>query len=71
MSSQVGVQVIVDERGIGFQGFLQAYHGPQWFEFHHDVVEGIFGNVAALGEDHGERLTCEADLVFDQGNLGA
>ena len=36
-----------------------------------DIIQRIFGDVAAFGDDHCNGLTRTANLVFDQGNLGA
>ncbi len=71
MGSQVGLQIVVDERSIRFQGLLQVSYRVQRLQIDQDVCKSIFGDVAAFGDDGGKGLTQEPDLVLDQRNLGA
>ncbi len=71
MSGQIRFQVIVHQGTARLHSLLQIDHCLQRFHVHDDVFDCVFGDVAALGDDHGDRLARMSNLVFDQRNLAA
>ena len=68
---QVRGQLVVHaRRPCGKRGF-EIHHGRQGLRLNHDVVERIFGHVAALRHDHRDRLAHVAELVLRERYLGA
>ncbi len=71
MSGKVGAQILVDERRIRFERFLQIDHRRQHLIVHQDVDERIFSLVAALSHHSRYRFTHVAYFVHGQNRLGS
>ena len=69
--SAVGLELLVDQRGAAPQRRLEVHERLERLDVDGDVRERVFGHVAALGHDHGDRLAHVAGLVLDQRHLGA
>jgi len=56
MSGDIGAHVVMNGRCGGAERLFQIDHGRQRLEIDLDVAERILGEVAAVGQHHGERL---------------
>ena len=68
----VGLAVLVgaDHRGAGVEGPRGVDHRVQWLVLHLDERQGVAGGIAVVGDDEGDLLPLEADLVGGQHGLG-
>ncbi len=71
MSGHIGAHVVMHRRCSIAQRFFQIDHGRQRLEIDLDIAQCILGEVAAVGQYHGERLAYVADLVLGERHLGA
>ncbi len=71
LRGDIGAEIVVHQRRAGAKRRFEIDHRRQRLEIDLDIVERVFGNVAALGNDDGERLADVADLVPGERHLGA
>ena len=71
MGGDVAAHVVVDAARIGVQRLFQIDHRRQRLELDVDVVERVFGEIAALRHHDGQRFADMTHLVLGQRNLGA
>ncbi len=68
-ADQVGGEFVVDHRCARAQRRFRVDHRRQRIEIEADQLGGVLGGVAALRQDHGDRLADVADLVVGEQRL--
>ena len=71
VSGQVGLQVVVDARGVGRQRLLQVGGHRERLKVDVQVAQRVLGQVTALGDHQRHRLADVPDFVFGERHLGA
>jgi len=66
VGGEVAVESLVDRRRIRREGPLEINHHRQRLHVHHDLGQGIFGDVPAARDDRDDRLAGVQDPVLGQ-----
>ena len=59
------------QRSAGFQRFFHVDYSRQWFKVDHDIIAGVFGDIARFSDDHCHRFTRESHPVLGDRHQGA
>ena len=71
VGGDVRLEVLVNERRTGHEPFLEIDNRINRIDLDDDVAKGIFGDIAAVGDNHGERFTDMAHFVLGKRQLRA